>query len=67
LTTKERTAWQKEKDRLYQRERRRSKGVKPRHEYEANSLSATKPWQQLGISRSSWYRRPPSQRHAAQP
>jgi hypothetical protein len=37
--------------------RRRSQGVRPRAEYEANSLSATKPWEQLGVSRRTWERR----------
>lgn len=35
---------------------RRSRGAKPREEYEANSLSRTKPWAQLGMSRAKWYR-----------
>ena len=35
---------------------RRSRGAKPREEYEANSLSRTKPWEQLGMSRAKWYR-----------
>lgn len=29
----------------------------PREEYEANSYSRTKPWEKLGISRATWYRR----------
>lgn len=28
----------------------------PRAEYEANSYSRTKPWEELGISRATWYR-----------
>jgi hypothetical protein len=36
---------------------RRAKGAKPRTEYEANSLSRTKPWQAEGISRRTWERR----------
>jgi predicted transcriptional regulator len=27
----------------------------PRAEYEANSLSRSKPWEALGMSRASWY------------
>lgn len=37
------------------RERRRKAGVRPREEYEANSLSRIKPWEELGISRRWWY------------
>jgi predicted transcriptional regulator len=29
----------------------------PRTEYEANSISSTKPWEALGMSRSTWYRK----------
>lgn len=29
----------------------------PRHQYEANSLSRKQPWEAMGISRSTWYRR----------
>lgn len=36
--------------------RRRLKGAKPRAEYEAQSLSRTKPWTALGMSRAAWYR-----------
>src|SRR5262249_55971970 len=35
---------------------RRSRGAKPREEYEGNSLSRTKLWAQLGMSRAKWYR-----------
>src|SRR5262249_23282753 len=37
--------------------RRRATGAIPRAEYEAKSLSATKPWKELGISRRTWERR----------
>lgn len=36
---------------------RRAKGAKPRHEYEAQSISRRKPWTAEGISRATWYRR----------
>jgi hypothetical protein len=36
---------------------RRAAGVKPRKEYEANSLSQTRPWEAKGISRRTWERR----------
>ena len=47
----------KRKARLRAERRRRAKGAKPRAEYEANSLSAIKPWVAAGISRETWYRR----------
>lgn len=37
--------------------RRRSRGAKPRAEYEAQSISRAKPWEALGISRRTWFRR----------
>lgn len=37
--------------------RRRAKGAKPRAEYLAASKSKNKPWQALGISRRTYYRR----------
>jgi hypothetical protein len=47
--------------RLRQRQRdlvrRRAQGARPRAEYEANSVSRSKPWLALGISRRTWYRR----------
>lgn len=29
----------------------------PREQYEAESLMRTRPWEKLGISRATWYRR----------
>ena len=29
----------------------------PREEYLANALTRTKPWEAMGISRATWYRR----------
>jgi hypothetical protein len=46
----------KRRDRLAKERKRRDRGVKPRAEYEANSLSKSKPWWQLGLSRATWYR-----------
>lgn len=43
----------KRKDRLYQNRRRRNRGARPQSE----SLSATQPWRELGMSRRTWYRR----------
>src|SRR5262249_19038324 len=37
-------------------QRRRAAGIRPRHEYEANSLSKTQPWKELGMSRRTWER-----------
>jgi hypothetical protein len=38
-------------------EARRTNGVVPRDQYEANALSHRKPWELLGMSRASWYRK----------
>ena len=29
----------------------------PREEYEANSINRSKPWEALGMSRATWYRK----------
>ena len=44
-------------DRQRKENARRAKGIKPREAYEAQSVSAAKPWVAEGISRASWYRR----------
>jgi hypothetical protein len=41
------------KDRLAKERKRRAAGMRPQSE----SLSATKPWRELGMSRAAWYRR----------
>jgi hypothetical protein len=41
------------RDRLHKERKRRAAGMRPQSE----SLSATKPWGQLGMSRAAWYRR----------
>jgi hypothetical protein len=51
-----RTVLRKRRDRLAKERKRRGRGARPRSEYEANSLSKTKPWEQLGLSRARWYR-----------
>ena len=38
-------------------QRRRQRGAQSRAQYEAESLSRTKPWLALGISERTWYRR----------
>lgn len=37
-------------------ERRRSAGMRPREQYEAQSVSRSKPWEALSMSRAAWYR-----------
>jgi hypothetical protein len=44
------------KDRMYRERKRRAGGVLARAEYLARSLSTTKPWEKLGMSRRSWFR-----------
>jgi hypothetical protein len=46
----------KRSKRLAQESRRRARGVQLRAHYEDNSLSATRPWEKLNISRRTWYR-----------
>jgi len=43
----------KRRDRLAKEAKRRAAGMRPQSE----SLSATKPWRELGMSRAAWYRR----------
>ena len=44
------------RDRMARERKRRASGMRPRAEYEANSLSATKPWEALNMSRRTWER-----------
>lgn len=44
------------RQRIYQSNRRRANGAKPRAEYEAGSISKSKPWEALHMSRTQWYR-----------
>jgi hypothetical protein len=46
----------KRHDRLAKKRKRRANGVLARAEYLANSLSTTKPWEKLGMSRRTWER-----------
>jgi hypothetical protein len=48
--------WRKKKKRDRNRRYRRSRGAKPRAEYETTSIRRTKPWLARGISRATWYR-----------
>jgi hypothetical protein len=52
----QRAADSKQRKRLAEQARRRARGVQPRKNYRATSLSRTKPWVTLGISRTTWYR-----------
>jgi hypothetical protein len=52
----ERLAHRRDRARQFKERRRRTQGAMPRAEYEAKSLSRTKPWEALGMSRASWYR-----------
>jgi hypothetical protein len=57
VSKEERETQRRERDRLRKMTRRRKDGATPRAEYEANSLSKTKPWIALGMSRATYYRR----------
>jgi hypothetical protein len=52
----ERLARRRNANRLAKQAKRRAAGMKPRHVYEAQSVSRAKPWQALGMSRRTWYR-----------
>lgn len=56
-TKEQRAEAAKERHRVRLRARRRAKGAKPRAEYEAAAISNSKPWEAIGISRRTWYRR----------
>jgi hypothetical protein len=57
LTDKQLKEQRKAKHRARMQRLRRTAGNKARTEYEAASLSKTRPWLALGISRRTWYRR----------
>ena len=52
-----RTELRKRSKRMAQESRRRSRGVQARVQYENSSLSASRPWEKLNMSRRTWYRR----------
>jgi hypothetical protein len=56
VTKAERAKRRRERDRLRRQSQLRAQGAKPRADYEANSISRTKPWERLGMSRRTWYR-----------
>jgi hypothetical protein len=45
------------RDKVKRRQKRRAAGVRPRAEYEANSLSRSQPWRTMGMGRRTWYRK----------
>lgn len=47
----------RDRERMRKANQRRAQGVKPRDEYEGQSLERTQPWKAEGISRATWYRR----------
>lgn len=51
-----RTAKRRNRNRAIKQATRRASGMRPRQEYESNSLSRSKPWKALGISRATYYR-----------
>ena len=53
----DRDDYRRERKRQCKEDARRKNGAIPRAEYEANSLSRTKPWEAEGISRQAWYKR----------
>jgi hypothetical protein len=57
VTSEQRAAINREKNRRTAERSRRMKGAKQRSQYEAESLSQTKPWELEGISRRTWYRK----------
>lgn len=57
LTKAERERARKLRRAAAERKRRRKKGAMPRDHYTAASLAKARPWDEAGMSRSSWYRR----------
>jgi hypothetical protein len=47
----------REKHRIREERKRRARGAKLRSAYLANAATRTRPWEAVGISRRSWYRR----------
>ncbi|WBL82304.1 hypothetical protein I3J27_18400 [Bradyrhizobium xenonodulans] len=57
ITREEAAAIQAQTRRISREAKRRLKGAKPRHEYEASAIGHAKPWIAEGISKATWYRR----------
>lgn len=47
----------REHDRAQKEAKRRADDVQPRAEYERNSISKARPWEAMGVSRATYYRR----------
>jgi hypothetical protein len=56
VTKEELMARRKRKGQEREQQRRRARGARSRAEYEANSLSRTKPWEAYGVVRRTWER-----------
>jgi len=54
--TQARKELRKRRNRLTKESKRRALGMRPRAQYEASSLSQTRPWERFGMSRRQWYR-----------
>lgn len=57
VTKVQREQARKERNKAAKAAARRVKGARSRAEYEGRSISRAKPWEALGISRATWYRR----------
>jgi len=52
FSKKQRRRQRRHKDQMYQQRKRQAAGARPH----SQSLSATQPWRELGMSRATWYR-----------
>jgi hypothetical protein len=66
VTRRQRNKLRKDKNRIRMANARRAVGAIPRAAYEANGASRTKPWENAGISRATYYRRLKERRVCAQ-
>jgi hypothetical protein len=57
VSSQQRARRRKEQDRRNKQNKRKARGAKSRAEYEAHSLTHTKPWEKESISRRTWFRR----------
>lgn len=66
VTPRQRRKLRKDRNRIRMANARRAAGAMPRAAYEANSARRTKPWENAGISRATYYRRLKERRVCAQ-
>jgi hypothetical protein len=66
VNSKQRARRRKEQNCMHNHDKRRRQGAKPRAEYEAGSLSRTKPWEKRRISRRTWFRQRKLEKMAAE-